>query len=673
MTALALFVALWSFDRVEPPFAVMVHVDGQVVNLPLSELPAGAEPGDLLETPRGPVVADRETRRRQLAARFRRVAGLASAGPVRHRSRMARRHQDHYARRAKREGYAARSVYKLQEIHEKSGLFRPGQRVLDLGCSPGSWMQYAARAVGPRGQVVGIDRRPVPEHPPNAVALVGDIFETPPETLMGDGGPFDVVMSDMAPDTSGNRFTDHVRSIELCRRAFALAREVLRPGGAFVCKAFEGSDTADLVAEVRPHFEQFKRIKPRGTRSESVELYLVALRFRKEVDPVKTRDTDAGAAGGLRALPAAVQKVMADSGLEPSAFDGLRAELAAGRFTPERNHVRGTVEAPRAADVGRLPPPGPEREALRQRGLAALRAGEVGLVLLNGGMATRFGGCVKGVLEIDGDRSFLGLKLLDAQRAGAAAGGPAPVVILMNSRATGADTAAHLAARAHYGYPAARVWAFEQHWAPRLRPDGELFLGDDEAPSFYGPGHGDLVDGLRQSGLLARFRSQGGRVLLMSNVDNVVATLDPTVLGWHVARAEPVTVEVVDKLHGDAGGAPAQVNGRLQIVEAFRFPPGFDQTSIPVFNTNTFWFDVEALDREVPLTWFLVQKKVDGRDAIQFERLIGEITSSVDSAFLRVERTGPESRFVPVKTPEDLEAQRATLLEAWASRAERAR
>jgi UTP--glucose-1-phosphate uridylyltransferase len=142
----------------------------------------------------------------------------------------------------------------------------------------------------------------------------------------------------------------------------------------------------------------------------------------------------------------------------------------------------------------------------------------------------------------------------------------------------------------------------------------------------------------------------------------------PVILGWHLARSEAVTVEVVEKLEGDAGGAPARVDGRLQIVESFRFPPDFDQAQIPVFNTNTFWFGVEALAQAVDLTWFMVRKKVDGLDAVQFERLIGEITGFADSAFLRVEREGPASRFVPVKTPEDLAENRARMLAAWRSR-----
>ncbi|MCB9546618.1 MAG: RlmE family RNA methyltransferase [Myxococcales bacterium] len=198
---------------------------------------------------------------------------------------MAQRHQDHYARKAKAEGFRARSIYKLQEINRRVRLFRRGQRVLDLGCAPGSWTQYAATEVGPGGAVVGIDLKPVSAvGGPHVRILCGDIFETPPEELMDGGRPFDVVMSDMAPSTSGNRFTDHVRSIDLCARALDLALLVLRPGGSFVCKAFEGSELNAFVQSVEGHFQQVKRVKPQATRDVSVELFIVGMGYEKPAE-----------------------------------------------------------------------------------------------------------------------------------------------------------------------------------------------------------------------------------------------------------------------------------------------------------------------------------------------------------------------------------------------------
>ncbi len=281
---MALLIALlvWSFDRVEPPWAVLLSDDGRVVEVPVAQLPAGARPGDRLETPAGPVLGDRQVRRARIAARLARLAGLASTSPVGHRSAVSRRRPDHYARRAQREGYAARSVYKLEEIDRRVGLIRRGMRVLDLGCSPGSWLQYAATAVGPRGRVVGLDLKPVEvSGAPHVRAEVADAFETPPDLLLEwGGGPYDLVLSDMAPATSGNRLADHARSIDLCRRALSVAEAVLAPGGGVVCQVFEGEDAPALADEVRRRFGRFKRIKPKGTRSESVELFFVAQGFR---------------------------------------------------------------------------------------------------------------------------------------------------------------------------------------------------------------------------------------------------------------------------------------------------------------------------------------------------------------------------------------------------------
>jgi len=187
-----------------------------------------------------------------------------------------RRGPDHLTRRAKREGFAARSVYKLEEIDRRFRLFKGGQRVLDLGCAPGSWVKYAVNRVGRKGVVVGIDRRAIEVRAPNLFSLVGDVYQTEPDVFLHlAGGPFAVVISDLAPDTTGDRFTDHVRSIDLCRRGLHLTDILLCDGGAFVCKVFEGGDLNDFVGEMKTRFETVKRVKPKSTRPESVELFLV--------------------------------------------------------------------------------------------------------------------------------------------------------------------------------------------------------------------------------------------------------------------------------------------------------------------------------------------------------------------------------------------------------------
>jgi len=153
---------------------------------------------------------------------------------------------------------------------------------------------------------------------------------------------------------------------------------------------------------------------------------------------------------------------------------------------------------------------------------------------------------------------------------------------------------------------------------------------------------------------------------MLSNVDNLGARVDPVVVGSHILHARPVTVEVAPKAAGDAGGAPARVDGRMMHVEGFRFPPAFDQDCIPVFNTNSFVFDLDALDQDFDLAWFYVEKQVEGRTAVQLERLVNELTSFLPSTFLTVPRSGPHGRFFPVKAPADLESARLALREMLA-------
>jgi 23S rRNA (uridine2552-2'-O)-methyltransferase len=188
-----------------------------------------------------------------------------------------RRHRhDPFHQRAKKEGFAARAVYKLQEIDEKVRLFRPGQRVLDLGCKPGSWLQYAASRVGGGAKLVGIDRTPIDVVIPGARVMVGDVFAVSIADLVGDLGGFDVVLSDMAPDTSGIRSMDQARSEALFERALEIAEQTLDRGGAFVGKLFQGPAFQALVNRCREGFEKVQVVKPAGSRAESIETYVVA-------------------------------------------------------------------------------------------------------------------------------------------------------------------------------------------------------------------------------------------------------------------------------------------------------------------------------------------------------------------------------------------------------------
>jgi 23S rRNA (uridine2552-2'-O)-methyltransferase len=189
--------------------------------------------------------------------------------------------QDHYFKRAKKEGFPARSVYKLEEIDRRVRLFRSGQRVLDLGCHPGSWLQYCARAVGHRGLVVGVDLRPMAlELPSHVQVLRADVFGLQPADLQHLSSTFDVVLSDLAPATTGIRAADSARSSLLFERALELAGTLLVPGGSFLGKIFQGTDFDSMVREMKRMFRRVRGMKPRATRKESKEIYLLGMEKR---------------------------------------------------------------------------------------------------------------------------------------------------------------------------------------------------------------------------------------------------------------------------------------------------------------------------------------------------------------------------------------------------------
>jgi 23S rRNA (uridine2552-2'-O)-methyltransferase len=190
-----------------------------------------------------------------------------------------RHRHDAFFKKARGAGFVARSVYKLEELDRKLRLLRPGDRVLDLGCRPGSWMQYALNVVGPRGAVVGIDRDPLPHPIPGTRVVQGDIFTTPDAELLGPLAAFDVVLSDMAPNTTGVRATDQARSASLVEEAIGRAERLLAPGGSFVAKVFQGPDVDGLRKRLASRFTEVRTVKPEGSRSESTEIYLGAKGF----------------------------------------------------------------------------------------------------------------------------------------------------------------------------------------------------------------------------------------------------------------------------------------------------------------------------------------------------------------------------------------------------------
>lgn len=186
------------------------------------------------------------------------------------------RPQDHFGERARKEGYPARSVYKLQAIDQRLQLLRKGQRVLDLGAAPGSWSLYAAERVGPAGRVVGVDRQPITvAAPPQLRFLQLEIEALDPQTL-GEPGLFDVVLSDMAPQTSGQRHRDQYLSFELYMQALRIAELLLMPGGHFLAKIFHGPELQQARAATAQLLGKVRILKPEASRSESSEIFLAA-------------------------------------------------------------------------------------------------------------------------------------------------------------------------------------------------------------------------------------------------------------------------------------------------------------------------------------------------------------------------------------------------------------
>jgi UTP--glucose-1-phosphate uridylyltransferase len=347
-------------------------------------------------------------------------------------------------------------------------------------------------------------------------------------------------------------------------------------------------------------------------------------------------------------------------GFDPELFESLRQRVVAGELTPASNVVTGTVAPPDDDDVVPLPERGSEEWShARELGLRTLAEGHVAQIVLAGGMATRFGGVVKGAVDALDGRSFLSWKLGETARLGDALDTEIPVA-LMTSFATEEETRRHVAT---LDVPEP-LW-FSQSVSLRLTETGDLFL-EDGKPSLYAPGHGDLLPSLRRSGVLDALRSRRVEHVAVSNVDNLGARLDPVVIGAHVAAGRPMTSEVAVK-QGDMGGAPARVDGRLGLLEAPQFPQGFDQDLIPVFNTNTTTLRLDALDQEFDLRWLYVRKSVDGRAAVQLERLYHQISWQLETTFLEVPRTGPRGRFFPIKEPEDLDASRASLRKVLAA------
>jgi 23S rRNA (uridine2552-2'-O)-methyltransferase len=188
---------------------------------------------------------------------------------------------DPYVAEAHRLGYRSRAAFKLLQLDERFRLLKPGMRVVDLGCAPGGWTQIAARRVEPQGRVVGIDLSPT-EPIQGAILLTGDFRDPDMAGHSRDalGGPADLVLSDMAAPATGHAATDHLRIVALAEDAFGFAETILKPGGSFVAKVFQGGAEGELLAALKRTFAEVRHAKPAASRAESAETYVVAKGFR---------------------------------------------------------------------------------------------------------------------------------------------------------------------------------------------------------------------------------------------------------------------------------------------------------------------------------------------------------------------------------------------------------
>jgi 23S rRNA (uridine2552-2'-O)-methyltransferase len=194
---------------------------------------------------------------------------------------------DRFTVEAKKAGYPARSVFKLEEIDRRVRLLRQGMHVLDLGAAPGSWSMYACQRIGASGRLVAVDRNPLSVTlAPQARFVLGDALSLSNDAL-AELAPYDVVLSDMAPNTTGNRSADQARCHELFMRALAVAATLTKVGGSFCGKIFMGEDLPLARKELRRHFETEKLIRPEGTRSVSYELFLIGL-TRRAAEPTSS-------------------------------------------------------------------------------------------------------------------------------------------------------------------------------------------------------------------------------------------------------------------------------------------------------------------------------------------------------------------------------------------------
>lgn len=340
-------------------------------------------------------------------------------------------------------------------------------------------------------------------------------------------------------------------------------------------------------------------------------------------------------------------------------FENLRKRFTTGEFSDKNNIIKGKVSPPDETTFLNLKKDAAKNREYAETGKTAIKNQKLGVVIVNGGMATRFGGIVKGIVEVYDKKSFLQIKLEQVKKVNKKYNVSVPVYF-MNSFSTEKATIEYLEKNNYFGIKDS-INCFNQFIAKRLNIDGSFVMPEKE--SYYGPGHGDFSPAFSQSGLLSSFIKTGGEHIWYSNVDNLGAIIDEAILGYHIEKNSEMTVELAEKYPGDKGGAPAEINGRTEIVEQFKFPADFNQDSISVFNTATYVFKADALlKKEFNLPFYYVEKKVGDKKIVQFERLAGDLSLFLKTEYIVVDR---EERFFPIKTPQDLEKDRDKLREKF--------
>ncbi len=348
------------------------------------------------------------------------------------------------------------------------------------------------------------------------------------------------------------------------------------------------------------------------------------------------------------------KKILRKYNYQKEQIENLIEKYRRGDLSPEDNIVKGDLEYPSSKNFVSLPPEDtPEYKSLYREGMQSIEKGELAVCVLNGGMGTRFGGVVKGTVDVYDGRSFLELKVKNALEIS-----DKIKFFVMNSYATERKTKKHFQKNDYFGFSPEKIRMFNQFIAPRILKSGEYFSPDDERKAYYGPGHGDFPYAFKRSGVLKEFLESSGKYIFLSNVDNLGATVEPAILGFHIRENREMTAEVAQKSKKDEGGAPILVDGKLVIVESFRIPRSFDVSKIPVFNCNSYWINAESLEKDFSLPRYMVEKKSEGKKVIQFEHICGDMSAFLKTSYLKVSRN---KRFFPIKRPRDLERQRETL------------